>query len=179
MHKIRRIIELALSELYNNDSILINRSTKEESINHWLAIYIDSIIKEKVKLKLDYNVDVEYNRDMTSEFFDGSAMNNKIIRRSTIELSFQEVIPDIIVHKRGSNEHNYLCIEAKKKYSGNRARNRDLNKILGLLEEPFKYSFGSIIQYLPSEDFFEVLIIRKNKLDYITENFQIFKNQNQ
>jgi hypothetical protein len=177
MHEIRGIIELALRELYNNDSILINRSTKEESINHWLAIYIDSIIKEKVKLKLDYNVDVEYNRDVTGEFFDGSAMNKKIIRRSTIELSFQEVIPDIIVHKRGSNEHNYLCIEAKKKYSGNRARNRDLNKILGLLEEPFKYSFGSIIQYLPGEDFFEVLIIRKNNLDYETENFQIFKNQ--
>ena len=179
MEEVRKIIKLALADLYENDSIIINRYTKEEAINHWLAIYIDRRVKEKMNLKFDYNVDVEYNRNVTGEFFDRATVNKKIIRSSIIGLSCQEVIPDIIVHKRGSNEHNYLCIEAKKKYLGSKAKNKDLNKILGLLDEPFKYDFGSIIQYLPSEDFFEVLIIRKNKLDYITENFQIFKNQNQ
>jgi hypothetical protein len=108
MHKIRRIIELALSEVYNNDSILINRSTKEESINHWLAIYIDSIIKEKVKLKLDYNVDVEYNRDMTSEFFDGSAMNNKIIRRKYFYIEYNFLSRKCMIRKPKLNIYYFI-----------------------------------------------------------------------
>ncbi len=179
MEEVKKIIELALADLYENDRIIINRHTKEEAINHWLAIYINRRVKEKTNLKFDYNVDVEYNRNVTGEFFDIATVNKKIIRSSIIGLACQEIIPDIIVHKRGSNQHNYLCIEAKKKYLGNKAKNKDLNKILGLLDAPFDYKFGSIIQYLPDEDFFEVVIIKKNNLDYEKEYLQIFKNQNQ
>jgi hypothetical protein len=175
MNEIKKIIEQSLKDLNLNDGILINRFTKEEAINHWLAIYIDKNVKNNLKVK--YNVDVEYNRNVTTDFIDGNRQiyNKKIIKWTENNLSWKEIIPDIIVHKRGSNKLNYLCIEAKKKYINNDTANEDLNKILGLLAPPYNYKYGCTIEYLPEEDYFEIFIIKKAKQDYEYEHILLNK----
>ncbi|HYH75804.1 MAG TPA: hypothetical protein VD735_07660 [Candidatus Saccharimonadales bacterium] len=55
-----------------------------------------------------YDVDCEYNR-----------MGNA--QKRLLTLNNQRVYPDIIVHKRGTNEMNLLVIEAKKEGVSNRA----------------------------------------------------------
>ncbi len=171
MDEIFELIKNSLFELYNNDGILIDRNTKEESINHHLAIYIQKNIENKHP-NTGYNVDVEYNRNITNIF--NGEINKKIIWGGS-NLNSKEIIPDIIVHKRGSNESNYLCIEAKKKYNSGKRASKDLNKILGLLESPYNYKYGCLIEYLPDEEFFEVIIIRKNLIDYESERRTIYK----
>jgi hypothetical protein len=166
------IISNSLKELYENDSILIDRQTKEESINHHLAKFVEKNINLKFQNTM-YSVDVEYNRNITGSLFNGQI--NKIISWPENTLQIKEVIPDIIVHKRGSNESNYLCIEAKKKYNTGKRASKDLNKILGLLESPYNYKYGCLIEYLPDEEFFEVIIIRKNLIDYESERRIIYK----
>ncbi|MFZ4402029.1 MAG: hypothetical protein ACOYO1_18515 [Bacteroidales bacterium] len=178
MEKIKKVIENSLIELYNNDSILINRNTKEEAINHWLAIYIDKNIKIAYPKTL-YNVDIEYNRNVTNDneqrFFSKTIMYPKYIeKRDIVIYTKTEIIPDIIVHQRGSNNHNLLCIEAKKNYNYAKESN-DIQKILGLLDIPYNYSYGCLVEYLPEEEIFAFLIIRKNNLDYQSERFFINK----
>ncbi len=174
MDEIIKIIKKALNDLYLNDSILISRFTKEEAINHWLAIYLDKYISENSEFK--YNVDVEYNRNITNEFFDENRQNNKkVIKWGVDGIKWKEIIPDIIAHKRGSNEYNYLCVEVKKKYKSNNAANKDLQKIIGLLNAPFNFKYGCIIEYLPDEEFFEIIIISKTNYDYQTERILINK----
>ena len=175
MNEIKKIIEQSLKDLYLNDGILINRFTKEEAINHWLAIYIDKHVKNI--LKFNYHVDVEYNRNVTNGFFDRNGQNNskKIIKWSGNDFTWQEIIPDIIVHKRGSNENNYLGIEAKKEYKNNKSANKDLQKIIGLLNEPYNYKYGCIVEYKPEEEYFNFTIIRKTNNDYLSEEFYLQK----
>ena len=175
MIEVKKIIEQSLRDLYLNDNILINRYTKEESINHWLAIYIDKNIKNN--LEFEYNVDVEYNRNVTDELFDRNRQinNKKIVKWSVNDITWQEIIPDIIVHKRGSNENNYLCIEVKKEYQSRKSANVDLQKIIGLLNKPFDYKYGCIIEYKPEDEYFEVTIIRKVRQEYESELFFVEK----
>ena len=178
MEEIKKIIENSLIELYEKNSILIDRYTKEEAINHWLAIYIDKNIRIAYP-DSNYNVDIEYNRNVTNEneqrFFSKLIKYPKYFKKDDIVISImKEIIPDIIVHKRGSNKNNLLCIEAKKNY---RYANetKDIQKILGLLDFPYNYSYGCLVEYSPDEEIFSFLIIRKNNLDYQTERFFINK----
>jgi hypothetical protein len=64
---------------------------------------------------IDYNVDTEYNRN-----YDSPKQIVQNGRRRNIK-------PDIIVHHRGSNDFNFLVIEAKK--SNNRDSGSDISKL--------------------------------------------------
>lgn len=174
MNEVLKIIELALRDLYLNDQILISRFTKERAINHWLAFYIDKHIR--TNLEINYNVDVEYNRNITDELFDGNKnTNKKIINWTGDNLSGQETIPDIIVHKRGSNDYNHLCVEGNKEYKNKKSANKDFQKIIGLLNEPYNFEYGCIIEYLPNEDYFDVIIIKKVNQQYESEQIRVRK----
>lgn len=94
--KIKRKISIALCKLTKKDSHLFKNDVHEVALSSRFACYLSDLFT-------DYDVDVEYNRNL----YDA--------KRSS---EGQIVRPDIIVHKRGT-DNNYLVFEIKKKGNNN------------------------------------------------------------
>ncbi|WP_267642073.1 hypothetical protein [Haloarchaeobius amylolyticus] len=113
----------SLNKLLDGDGdrkLLVN-DANERSISHRLAMYLE---QEVEAFEMDYDVDVEYNR-VTKE--NGATVDSKKrVRYDKLpdecqgrkievdDTNAQTVFPDIVVHKRGSSDHNLLVIEIKK-----------------------------------------------------------------
>lgn len=181
MKEIKELLKLSLQDLYRLDRILLDRAIKEECINHRFAIYLENHFKKDNK-KI-FSVDVEYNRNVTFNelphlvgFQPEKMVFNKKIIFSENE-NYKEVVPDIIIHERGSNRNNYLCLEAKKIYSSTKKRDKDLYKLVGLLNDPFNYQYACLLEYLPNGDYFYALLMYKeNNGSIVTENYFISKD---
>jgi len=92
----------AIAQLLQADSEILIMDVNERSISHRLAIYLEPHFT-------GWNVDCEYNRNHDDP-------KRLEIQRRNIESDDTEattVYPDIIVHKRGTNE-NLVVIEMKK-----------------------------------------------------------------
>ena len=87
----------AFQTFFIKDRYLLDNDVHEVTISHKLAEYLQYQFP-------DMNVDCEYNRQVPPDNGDN------IKRRSD---TGDRVRPDIIVHKRGSNENNCLVIEIK------------------------------------------------------------------
>ena len=140
--QIQKIIEKAIDELYLKDaSILLKEyDIHERTITHRLAMYLDSLFMDK-----SYNVDVEYNR-MRDRYGDGDDVGNLMGKRLKWENSGEGsdyVYPDIIVHKRDSNQ-NLVEIEVKMAWK-NRKCDLDYTKINEYMEQ-LGYQFGIYIE---------------------------------
>jgi hypothetical protein len=93
----------ALQVFTENDLHLLIHNANERTVTHKLAEYLQDQFSE-------YNVDCEYNR------------NGHEPKRVRLDDAYDEpegkkyksIYPDIIVHRRGTNEHNLLIVEAKK-----------------------------------------------------------------
>ena len=154
------IIEQALKILIENDGSIIEKQVKEESINHQFALYIEKLLNE-VDLESKYVVDIEYDINLDN--------NKKIIEAQEQEISIR---PDILIHKRHTHDFNLIAIEVKKGYSNR----HDLEKIKRLLNDPYNYSFGFFISYLPDIDYFRVKFYQKrNNQELIEEIYRIEK----
>jgi hypothetical protein len=126
--KPKEIILSCLEELYTKDSALIYNDVSERAITHKLAEYLQKKIPE-------YHVDCEYNRNYEKGRYKPKFI--KIIREETLRRSkaiidkalrangttetddLESLIevstyPDIIVHRRLTNERNLIVIELKK-----------------------------------------------------------------
>lgn len=66
---IKTLIESALHDLLNHDSMILNLKLKEECINHRFAIYIENIFKNTSNHEfLDrLSFDIEYNKSYFDE----------------------------------------------------------------------------------------------------------------
>jgi hypothetical protein len=97
-----------------HDKYLAIADVNERSISHRLAIYLEDEINEWLD---GWHVDCEYNRDVSSprepytKRLDLYEMNQVCV--SVDDEHATTVYPDIIVHKRGTNQ-NLLVIEMKK-----------------------------------------------------------------
>jgi hypothetical protein len=126
LDKLRNVIQRAFKKLLENDSFLLENDLHERAISHWFAVYLNDEIQDSFR-KEKYNVDYEYNRDITRS--DGR-VKKAFLLRDEINAEFKNsykckpleyfgersVYPDIIVHKRGSNADNLLVLEIKKEY---------------------------------------------------------------
>lgn len=160
--QLKDVVIKSLSNLCDNDFILIKSSVKEECINHKLAQYIEknavNILPGNLSL---IDVDVEYNKYE----HDPKKMMGQIPIR-----------PDIIVHQRQSgNSNNYLAVEAKKGYSSQ----HDKKKIQHLVEsDNFQYSLGCLVSYQPDKEYLIVQFIERNsqnweKRKYLKQPFEL------
>ena len=88
------LLNRAIAEFLERDMHLLQVDANERTITHQLACYMKELVGE-------YDVDCEYNR------------NDHTIK-TLISHGFvdKHVAPDIIVHKRGT-EDNHLVVEAK------------------------------------------------------------------
>lgn len=158
---VKQIMELSLSRLVEKDNELIDRKVKEECINHRLAVYIDEYYRQFCGERNHCKVDLEYNKNLD---------NGKQVYVRTGNLI--KIRPDILLHKRGSNDNNLIAIETKKDWFSR----HDTEKIQALLKPPFKYCYGFIILYRPLKPEMKVrFFYRDFAKDYQT--FRFSKNQ--
>lgn len=144
--EIREKLHIAVNQLSKNDLWLLNNNLNERTIAHKLAEYLQQIFPE-------YHVDCEYNRDVEQnsglrkvnilkERYE--AIKNEVVDGASIDVS---VFPDIIIHKRGTNNFDMLIIELKKsKNTSNEAREFDIEKLHSFTDQSerntLKYNYG-------------------------------------
>jgi hypothetical protein len=121
--QINALVRQALDVLLQtSDAWLLENDLSEQSICHRIAFHLEALFA-------DYNVDCEYNGDIDRK-------NNKkaisilkdelqqfgLLRdgeTSDLEKEFtnRAVFPDIIIHRRGTNDYNLCSLEVKKSTS--------------------------------------------------------------
>lgn len=96
-------VRQALAQLLQHDQYLFEIDVNERTLTHRLAMYLQPAFAE-------WHVDCEYNRDehRPKELWLPGGEDP-----DGYDTNAQTVYPDIIVHKRGTNE-NLLVIEVKK-----------------------------------------------------------------
>lgn len=134
-------IDKALDLLYEKDAYLICFDDKfhvsERSITHKLGCYLSPLFES-------YDVDCEYNRFIYEGKF--------------VEKLKQNVIPDIIIHKRGEC-NNFIAIEVKTWWNKSKVSD-DKDKLIELTKSKYNYKYGIS------------LIINKNRDEVIKSIFE-------
>lgn len=137
-------IDKALDQLYEKDAYLICFDDKfhvsERSITHKLGCYLTPLFES-------YDVDCEYNRFGYEGKF--------------VEKLKQNVIPDIIIHKRGKC-NNFIAIEVKTWWNKSKVSD-DKDKLIELTRSKYNYKYGIS------------LIINKNRDEVIKSIFENVK----
>ncbi len=139
LNNLKQIIESSLNELIEKDEYLLVHNVNERAIASKLSCYISNRIIQVAEGVWD--VDTEYNR------------NNERPKSLKFNGVMSNVIPDIIIHRRGSNNdnniknNNLLIIEIKKNPSEIEKTN-DINKIIAFIKEhPYYYKYGLFISF--------------------------------
>lgn len=140
--EIRRKVQSAIDEFKQRDSVLLEIDVNERTMTHKLAEYLQQEFQ-------GWDVDCEYNRKIKDL--------KKLLRppNNSSGLDFWEdtdaktVYPDIIVHKRKSDE-NLLVIEAKKSSSGVK-EDWDKEKLRAFKEEPYNYRTAFFVRFRVGE----------------------------
>lgn len=142
---VRDLVCKALDEVYRRDSYLINnrclawpsnyQHASERSIVFRFGLYLHNQALAD-GLLADYDIDCEYNR------------NRDDIKRRGRGQESPAATPDLIVHRRGSNDHNILLLECKTHWSAG-PRSNDVEKIRAFTDPsgPYKYRFGALIEF--------------------------------
>ena len=142
--ELKEMILKSLSLLYEKDVFLIKNKTKEESIVFRFGLYFSKLLEsstfnEKPEIVLDF----DYNRR-------GSETNPKSIEDRP------NIVPDVILHTRGTHDTNIMVIECKtKKNRSNEQREQDYHKLEQLTianeteEYNYNYGLGVFIDFYP------------------------------
>ena len=129
---IHEMIDTALDVLYSKDKYLIEiempetdlvEHVGERAIVFRLGIYLQKELNQS-KFK-EYNLDCEYNRNGTDVKKLPSFING--------------VYPDMIIHKRGSNDKNQTIIEFKGWWNQN--QDTDISKIIEFVDQNGEYKY--------------------------------------
>ncbi|HON14052.1 MAG TPA: N-6 DNA methylase [Treponema sp.] len=133
----------ALEKFRMQDFYLIETDSNERAITAKIVCYLQEQFQS-------WNVDHEFNR------------NQEDIKRDN---QGNRIIPDIIIHKRGTND-NLVMIEVKKHIFSNEYKERLRNNAKDL---GYKYAFAiTIDKNKPVEKWIEPLIVEKAKKDLLT-----------
>ena len=135
------IIGKVIKKLTKNDPDLLKNNLHEQTIVHKFACYLQELLPE-------YNVDIEYNRNLTGQ-----------------KLSSGPARPDVIIHHRGTNKDNLLVIEIKKSNSDD--KNPNINRYLD--DSSLKYQYGLYLEFGVGNNF------GKNKLKWFPEIEELSK----
>jgi len=131
-------IKNAIKILIAKDGFLLQEDVHERSISHKLAEYLQQEFE-------DWHVDCEYNRDNHQP----KRLKLPVEQVTTDNPEAKTVYPDIIVHRRGSDD-NLLVIEIKKSTSQG-DDNFDWQK-LSAFKQQLKYKFAVFIKFSIGEN---------------------------
>lgn len=150
--QIEKILQDSLHELFERDHELLRYNVSERAITHKLAEYLQSRIPS-------LNVDCEYNRNFENGPDASKSIYllkektkdeiHRMVRDEDEELITISTFPDIIVHRRTTNENNLLVVEVKK--TNSRVDHRhDYEKLQAFTESrkrhnPYHFSYGVFV----------------------------------
>ena len=133
-----KLVDDTLNELYSKDRYLFDNNVREESI---VTRFYYNFRKRLEDNGLNYDVDNEYNCDI---------LNERGYKEIFYEGRYKEIIPDMIIHKRGTNDKNVVAIEFKKKWNYDK-KSRKIDdyklKVLTDLSLHYKYRYGLFIDF--------------------------------
>jgi len=157
--EIKKKSKIALGVLLKSDSFLLEESVNERTITHKLAEYLQIQFP-------DWNVDCEYNRK-------GIEMKKlEGINECGKHIATNRVFPDIIVHRRNSDE-NLLVIEFKKIGLDPICDIRKL-ELFTNAKGDYKYSLGLFVQFDNNTRFCDLkLIWFRDGKEENSESFQV------
>ncbi len=146
MEEILANIDRAIYSLLENDRSILERGLNERILSNRLSDYLRPFF-------FDYDVDSEYNGDIEKPN-DRKALD--IARNRLIEIGYKpnvqnnyKLSPDIIIHKRGTNNDNLVVIEVKKDISPENDKKYDLIKLehltINYLGNHYNYKIGIAI----------------------------------
>jgi hypothetical protein len=131
---VRERLENALTRVLREDRYLLENDLSERCIASRLAMYLQEDFP-------DFSVDVEYNKDGVDTKMLGIPEHCANRRNEDGEAS---VVPDVIVHRRGSDGPNILLVELKKT-SNLKRPGCDLLRVQAFRAQ-FAYRFGALIE---------------------------------
>ncbi len=123
----------AIDQLLEEDRFLFENDVNERSLSHKLAEYLQTRFP-------DWNVDCEYNRNHESI----KRLNIESPSTSAEDTEGTTVYPDIVVHRRNTDE-NLLVIEIKKSTNSDN-RQFDVKKLRLFISE-LGYAYGVFIGF--------------------------------
>lgn len=147
--EIERLLCESIEELFTKDAWLLQNDVSERSITHKLAEYLQHRIKH-------LHVDCEYNRNATA----GPREPKTLFRlrqraqqacaqaRDDDDPTGCSVYPDIIVHRRRTNDENLLVVEVKKdnrRYGGDLDRQKLAAFTLRGEENDYNFRYGAFV----------------------------------
>jgi len=146
-------LEQAINQVFENDINLIERGLNELNFNSLLTKYLRPLYDK-------FDVDNEYNGDQL-KVNDRKALD--IAKRRMVEIGISpketenyRLTPDIIVHKRNTNDNNLLVLEVKKDTNSKKNKEFDLLKLEHLtvdyLENHYNYKLGVALIYGTKEN---------------------------
>lgn len=134
---VKILLEYGLRKFYQNDYMLLDYDDKTEYVSERsIVFHIGRYMKEKMDTLSDFdgaNLDCEYNRNMNDP--------KRIYYPTPNGLRARNIIPDLIIHKRMSNDDNLLVIEFKKQSAPHCQINNDIEKLKYLTNDNYEYNF--------------------------------------
>ena len=121
--KIREALKIFIAK---DKHALLKVDIYEPTICHRIAVYLEDLFR-------DFNIDCEYNKTLLGKKKDS---NGKKIR------------PDIIIHKRGTNEDNSVILEIKKSGKNSQLAKADIEKLKRCMTDTLNYNLGVFIGIL-------------------------------
>ena len=136
--EIRKRFECALHNFYTKEALLIKYKVSERALTHKLAEHLQNLFPR-------HNVDCEYNKvgNGDPKRLDYLMYSNRDCPHDCAKCHAGKcvVFPDIIVHRRGTEE-NLLVIEAKTVWSS-QSPEHDYEKLAGLTASgEYHYQLG-------------------------------------
>ncbi len=127
-----KLLKESVEKCYVNDKSLIERSMEQASVAriYYYMQYMINTEDEYAQFK-SYNLDCEYYK------------NGNLLKE--LDSCPNGTRPDLILHKRGSNENNLLIVEFK---SNNGTIHNDIVKLIGFTAEhnDYKYRLGIFVK---------------------------------
>lgn len=118
-------IEQTLDYLYNNDLYLIQNRVNERTIVGRFAIYFQQLLTcSEMRY---FHLDVEYNKNHSNP-------------KQTVNFP-NGTYPDLILHKRGSNDNNICIFEFKTWWNSNTSD--DIEKLKDFTRQDYDYKYGA------------------------------------
>jgi len=155
----------AIHEFTQDDGELLNLDANERSISHKLAEHLQRHFS-------DLKVDCEYNRhgnDVKRLQYPHTYPKGPI---KWDDLDAKTVFPDIVIHKRGTDECNRLVIEIKKSNSAPDFR-IDEEKLQAFTKDQYNYQLGILLLADVKEKKINVLHIYKQG-EEVTSHYREF-----
>ncbi len=143
---IMKRVDNAIHSLLRQDPYLLQKDVNERSISHRLAMYLQDEFE-------DWDVDCEYNRN----YDDIKTLEFPAEDTSVFDTHAVTVYPDIIVHRRGS-DNNLLVIEVKKT-TNNNAGDWDVRKLRSYKDQ-LRYGYAVFLRLRTGVEHCEIAEIR-------------------